>query len=170
MHMHYVHAFPQKDEVITLIGHDDADDWWTGRIGEREGSFPRTYVQRIDNPAPQATTPVASSSSSSAGAGAADNWAAFNNAASHGGGGGAAMATIDADEFLSGGSSSSSGGNSSSSSATPAAAPTAGSGGGGGDFHFLKKCKGLFKFDGTREQFSCRSAVRWCEFLVWTAR
>ena len=37
----------KKGEVITIVKRtDNATDWWTGRIGDREGIFPR-YVQLI---------------------------------------------------------------------------------------------------------------------------
>ncbi|KAF2271545.1 DUF500-domain-containing protein [Westerdykella ornata] len=38
----------KKGEVITIIKRTDNDtDWWTGRIGDREGIFPSNYVETI---------------------------------------------------------------------------------------------------------------------------
>ncbi|KAF4554336.1 Las17-binding protein actin regulator-like protein 1 [Elsinoe fawcettii] len=38
----------KKGEVITIVKKtDNASDWWTGRIGEREGVFPSNYVEVV---------------------------------------------------------------------------------------------------------------------------
>ena len=38
----------KKGEVITIVKKTESDaDWWTGRIGEREGIFPSNYVEVV---------------------------------------------------------------------------------------------------------------------------
>jgi len=45
----------KKGEVITILKKTDNEtDWWTGRIGSREGIFPR-YVQARPRPTPMST-------------------------------------------------------------------------------------------------------------------
>ncbi|KAF1953714.1 DUF500-domain-containing protein [Byssothecium circinans] len=39
----------KKGEVITIIKKTENEtDWWTGRVGDREGIFPSNYVETID--------------------------------------------------------------------------------------------------------------------------
>ncbi|PSN75491.1 DUF500-domain-containing protein [Corynespora cassiicola Philippines] len=39
----------KKGEIITILKRTDNEtDWWTGRIGEREGIFPSNYVETVD--------------------------------------------------------------------------------------------------------------------------
>jgi len=39
----------KKGEVITIVKRtENATDWWTGRIGGREGTFPRYVVFLVD--------------------------------------------------------------------------------------------------------------------------
>jgi len=37
----------QAGERITVLKRDG--DWWTGKIGDRTGTFPNNYVQNIEN-------------------------------------------------------------------------------------------------------------------------
>ncbi|KAJ4349535.1 uncharacterized protein N0V89_008151 [Didymosphaeria variabile] len=39
----------KKGEIITIVKKTESEaDWWTGRIGEREGIFPSNYVEVVD--------------------------------------------------------------------------------------------------------------------------
>ncbi|KAF2680836.1 DUF500-domain-containing protein [Lentithecium fluviatile CBS 122367] len=39
----------KKGEIITIIKKTESEtDWWTGRIGDREGIFPSNYVDTVD--------------------------------------------------------------------------------------------------------------------------
>lgn len=39
----------KKGEIITIIKKTQSEtDWWTGRIGDREGIFPSNYVETVD--------------------------------------------------------------------------------------------------------------------------
>ncbi|KAF2641021.1 DUF500-domain-containing protein [Massarina eburnea CBS 473.64] len=39
----------KKGEIITIVKKTQSEtDWWTGRVGEREGIFPSNYVETID--------------------------------------------------------------------------------------------------------------------------
>ncbi|CDH12286.1 uncharacterized protein ZBAI_04072 [Zygosaccharomyces bailii ISA1307] len=38
----------RKGDVITILKKSDSqDDWWTGRVNEREGIFPANYVELV---------------------------------------------------------------------------------------------------------------------------
>lgn len=39
----------RKGDIITIVRRSqDKNDWWTGRIGDREGVFPANYVETLD--------------------------------------------------------------------------------------------------------------------------
>lgn len=38
----------KKGEIITIVKRTESEaDWWTGRIGGREGIFPSNYVELV---------------------------------------------------------------------------------------------------------------------------
>ena len=37
----------REGETIEVLDGPDGEDWWKGRLGGREGSFPANYVERI---------------------------------------------------------------------------------------------------------------------------
>ena len=38
----------KRGEIITIVRRTESEnDWWTGRIGEREGIFPGNYVEVV---------------------------------------------------------------------------------------------------------------------------
>ena len=39
----------KKGDIIYIVDNEDAQGWWTGIIGNREGLFPSTYVKMLDS-------------------------------------------------------------------------------------------------------------------------
>jgi hypothetical protein len=38
-------SFKKGDQITVVKKTESKNDWWTGRLGSREGAFPANYVQ-----------------------------------------------------------------------------------------------------------------------------